>query len=105
MTAEQNQVFFDKSPISVVRNVKTPALLLIGDKDLRVPPAQAYYYYHALQELGVETRLYNYPESGHALLPTEHTADATLNISLWFDKYLMEPYDPTPEQVEESKKE
>ena len=48
LTAEENSVFFNKSPMSVVKNVKTPSLLLIGDKDLRVPPNAAYYYFHAL---------------------------------------------------------
>jgi dipeptidyl aminopeptidase/acylaminoacyl peptidase len=65
---------------------------VIGDADLRVPPHQSYFYQHALQELGVETRLYDYPKSGHALLPTEHGMDALVNISNWFDKYLMQPW-------------
>lgn len=30
--------FFKKSPISVVKNVKTPSLILVGDSDKRVPP-------------------------------------------------------------------
>ena len=93
LTAEDNTAFFNKSPISVVRNCKTPSLLLIGDADRRVPPNAAYYYYHALQEMGVDCKLMNYPDSPHGLLPTEHTADATMQIILWLDKYLMEPYE------------
>ena len=93
LNPEQNAALFSKSPMSVVKNVTTPSLLLIGEKDARVPPHAAYYYHHALQEMGIETRLYNYPESGHALLPTEHTVDATLNIAIWFDKYLIEPFE------------
>lgn len=100
MTSDDNTAFFNKSPVSVVKNVTTPSLLLIGDKDLRVPPAAAYHYYHALQEQGVDTKLVNYPESGHALLPTEHTIDATMQIALWLDKYLMQPF----EQPEEAQK-
>ena len=43
--------------------------------------------------MGVDTKLYNYPGNGHALLqPVEHNFDANMNISLWMDKYLMEPY-------------
>lgn len=38
VTSEDNKVFWDKSPISVVGNVKTPALILIGGSDKRVPP-------------------------------------------------------------------
>ena len=37
-TSEDRTLFFERSPISQVHNVKTPALFLIGDGDLRVPP-------------------------------------------------------------------
>ena len=43
--------------------------------------------------MGVECQLYNYPDSGHALLLSpEHQNDAYLNISFWMHKYVMEPY-------------
>jgi acylaminoacyl-peptidase len=105
ITAEDNQTFYLKSPISVVKNVRTPSLILIGDKDLRVPPHAAYYYYHCLQEMGVDAKLLNYPDSGHSLLPTEHTIDANMQIFLWLDKYLMEPFEPKaePEESKEQK--
>ena len=38
ITAEENQVLFAKSPISVAKNVKTPALMIMGGSDKRVPP-------------------------------------------------------------------
>ena len=90
-------MFFDKSPISMVKNVVTPSLLLIGEKDQRVPHAAAYYYYHALQEMGIEAKLLSYPESGHAIGNTEYAVDATMQISLWLDKYLMEPFEQRTE--------
>ena len=80
-------------------------MLLIGDKDLRVPPHAAYHYYHALQEQGVETKLMNYTDSGHALLPTEHTVDATMQIALWLDKYLMEPFEKPINTLQQEKPE
>ena len=43
--------------------------------------------------MGVESQLHNYPGSGHALLTPEHGFDAATNIMLWFDKYLLEPYE------------
>jgi len=37
LSSAQNKAFFDRSPINLIKNVKTPTLLLIGQKDLRVP--------------------------------------------------------------------
>lgn len=77
----------------MVKNVVTPSLLLIGEKDQRVPHTAAYHYYHALQEMGVETKLISYPDCGHAIGNTEYAVDATMQISLWLDKYLIEPFE------------
>lgn len=92
-SAEDRTLFFERSPISSVHRVKTPALFLIGDQDQRVPPHQSYFYHTALKQMGVETKLYNYPGNGHGLMkPEEHGFDASMNIGLWMDKYLMEPF-------------
>ena len=43
--------------------------------------------------MGVDCKLYNYPESGHSLMKTpEHFNDAYLNIAGWMDRYCMEKY-------------
>ena len=76
----------------------TPTQLLVGDKDLRCPPHQSYYYHHSLKERGVPCKLWNYPGSGHSLAATEHCLDAYMNIALWMDEYLMVPY--LPKKVE-----
>lgn len=44
------------SPITNIRNVKAPTLLLLGKKDLRVPPSQGLAYYYTLKELNVPTK-------------------------------------------------
>lgn len=46
----------DVSSMKNIKNVKAPTLLLLGKKDLRVPPAQGLAYYHALKELNVPTK-------------------------------------------------
>mmetsp|Transcript_28436 Transcript_28436/g.45795 ORF Transcript_28436/g.45795 Transcript_28436/m.45795 type:complete len:718 (-) Transcript_28436:26-2179(-) len=85
--SEDNQTFFERSPMSVVENVTCPSLLIIGTKDLRVPPHQSVYYFHALQEKGTPAKMFLYPDSGHSLSPVEHNVDANLNILFWFKKY------------------
>jgi len=49
LTPERKAKFFSRSPTAYVQNVTTPAQLLIGDKDLRVPPHAAYFYHAALK--------------------------------------------------------
>ena len=93
LTVEDNKDFFLKSPISQIKNVKTPSIFLVGSGDKRVPPHQSYYYANCLKSMGVDVKVYNYPDSGHALmLSPEHFNDAYLNISFWMDKYVMEPF-------------
>ena len=93
-----NRDFFLKSPISQIKNVHTPSCFLVGNGDKRVPPHQSYFYYNCLKSMGVDCKLYDYPESGHSLMKTpEHFNDAFMNITLWMDKYVMEPYRPKEE--------
>ena len=102
-TVDDSRDFFLKSPISQVKNVRTPSLFLVGNGDKRVPPHQSYFYYNCLKSMGVDCKLYDYPDSGHALMQSpEHFNDAYLNITLWMDKYAMEPY--RPKQAEEAGK-
>lgn len=91
------------SPIHKVANVKTPTLLVVGASDFRCPPHQSYFYYNCLKSKGVDTKMYNYPESGHALAKSpEHYLDAFMNIALWLDQYAMKPYRPEdPEENDE----
>ncbi|KAG1902336.1 Alpha/Beta hydrolase protein [Suillus fuscotomentosus] len=49
MTPAIFQQMFEASPIAHVDNVRAPVLLLIGEDDLRVGPAQGLRFYHALK--------------------------------------------------------
>jgi len=89
-SAEDNDVFWKKSPASVMKNVTCPTLFLVGASDLRVPPHQSVHAYHVLKSKGLESKLYLYPGSGHALANKEHNIDATLNLLAWFAEKLAE---------------
>jgi len=81
------RIFFEKSPISQVRNVKTPTMVIVGHEDKRVPPHQSYFYHNCLKSMKVPTKLYNYP-AGHGLFQCEEAVhDAYINIALWFDEH------------------
>ncbi|MFC4121366.1 serine hydrolase [Nonomuraea zeae] len=53
------------SPISRVRQVSTPTLILHGQADDRSPLGQAEQWFTALRQLGVDTRLVVYPGATH----------------------------------------
>ena len=52
----------DRSPIFYVENVKTPTMLMTGERDLRTPMGQTEEYYQALQILDVPTVMIRFPK-------------------------------------------
>ncbi|MEO6711559.1 MAG: S9 family peptidase, partial [Planctomycetota bacterium] len=57
---------FEKwSPSNSVPKFKTPALVITGELDFRVPYTQSLQYFTALQEQGVPSRLAVFPNAGH----------------------------------------
>ena len=73
-----------RSPIIHLKKVKAPVLLLIGGKDLRVPPSQGKSYYRLLKANGKTAKLLYYPEDSHPLLSIETSGDFFLNVCRWF---------------------
>lgn len=53
------------SPSNFVNDFKTPALVITGEQDFRVPYTQSLQYFTALQERGIESRLVVLPKAGH----------------------------------------
>ena len=81
-------VYARSSPITFIKKVKTPTLVLHGDRDSEVPTPQGYEFWHALKALGVPTELVIYPNEGHAISLPEHVHDIEKRLVAWFDKYL-----------------
>ena len=82
------QAYFDLSPISLVGNVVTPTLVMVGEQDFRTPAWEAEQFYTALKLRGIDTALIRVPESPHfiASRPSRMIAK-TDNIMGWFAKY------------------
>jgi dipeptidyl aminopeptidase/acylaminoacyl peptidase len=81
--------YWARSPLSLVGNVKTPTLVVVGSEDYRTPVSEAEQYYAALQLLGVPTALVKVPGASHggiASRPSQSAAKAAA-ILAWFDKY------------------
>jgi dipeptidyl aminopeptidase/acylaminoacyl peptidase len=81
-------VYAKSSPITFIKNVKTPTLLLVGERDGECPAPQSREYWHALKTLGVETQLVIYPGEGHAFLNPDHRRDLMERLVGWFDQHL-----------------
>jgi acylaminoacyl-peptidase len=75
------------SPITHVEKVTTPALLLIGTDDKRVPPSQGWEWHYALKARGVPTSVHQYPGECHALSGVECAADVFVNMVSWFAEF------------------
>ena len=89
MPWEDPQGYWARSPLSLVGNVKTPTLVVVGDDDHRTPPSEAEQYFAALQIRGVPTTLIRVPGASHhglAERPSQSAAKARA-ILAWFDKY------------------
>ena len=81
-------VYEKSSPIRFIKNVKTPTLVVVGERDAECPASQSYEFWHALKTLGVPTQLIVYPGEGHLFIKPEHQADRLDQTIGWFDKYL-----------------
>jgi len=81
-------VYEKSSPIRFIKNVKTPTLVVVGERDAECPASQSYEFWHALKTLGVPTQLIVYPGEGHLFIKPEHQTDRLDQTIGWFDKYL-----------------
>jgi dipeptidyl aminopeptidase/acylaminoacyl peptidase len=86
---EDPQGYWQRSPLSRVGNVSTPALVVVGEEDYRTPRSEAEQYYQALQLRGVPTALVTVPGASHEGLaerPSQAAAKAQ-GILGWFARY------------------
>ena len=89
MPWENYQAYWSRSPLSLIANVKTPTLVVVGSEDYRTPVSEAEQYYAALQLKGVPTALVKVPGASHggiAARPSQSAAKASAIIA-WFDRY------------------
>jgi dipeptidyl aminopeptidase/acylaminoacyl peptidase len=80
--------FVKSSPITFVRNAKTPTLLLQGEDDTTDPIGQSQQFYRGLKRYGVDSELVLYPREPHGLREEKHLLDRLNRIVAWYDRYL-----------------
>ncbi len=83
--------YWRASPIRCVTSARTPTLILHGEADARVHPAQGMEFYRALKTLGVPTAFVRYPREEHTIAERRHQIDLMERIVAWFDRWLTKP--------------
>jgi len=81
-------VYAKSSAINSIKQVKTPTLIVVGDRDAECPAPQSFEYWHALHALGVPTELVVYPDEGHHFVDPAHQRDVLQRALDWFERYL-----------------
>ncbi len=77
-----------RSLLSVVKNVKTPTMIMTGEADYRTPMSDSEQYYQALKLLGVETVLVRVPDEPHGIsVRPSHHISKILHILEWFERH------------------
>lgn len=85
---ENPEEYLKYSPISLVGNVTTPTLVMVGTADLRTPLSEAKQLYHALKLRKIETALVEIPGASHNIgsRPSQMITKVA-HVLAWFEKY------------------
>ncbi len=76
------------SPITHIKNVVTPTLVLHGEADDRVPVGQGYEYYNALKRQGGVAKMVVYPRQPHGPREPKFVLDIMQRHIDWVEKYV-----------------
>ena len=81
-------VYAKSSAINFIKQVKTPMLIVVGDRDAECPAPQSFEMWHALRAQNVPTSLVVYPNEGHHFVDPAHQRDVLQRALAWFGQYL-----------------
>ena len=85
---DHTEHYMNRSPISLVKNVTTPTMLLTGEEDYRTPMAESEQYYAALKLQGVKSALVRIPGASHGIAAKPSNLIAKVNsITKWFEMH------------------
>lgn len=84
---ENMEAYWKFSPISLVGNIETPTLVMVGSSDMRTPLSESKQLYHALKLRQIETALVEVPGAYHFIAnrPSQLITKVE-HILAWFEK-------------------
>jgi dipeptidyl aminopeptidase/acylaminoacyl peptidase len=85
---ENPELYFDRSPINFIANIRCPVLILQGERDPRVPLVEAEQVRDRLEAAGKPYEYVVYEHEGHGFARREHQRDYMQRIGDFFEKYL-----------------
>ena len=98
-------IYAKTSPITYIRNAKTPTLIQQGGADKRVPVADSYELRQALEDHGVPVKMVLYDGFGHPINKPKQQRAVMEENENWFDHYLWgEPLAPALTPIVKEKK-
>lgn len=85
---ENFDTYWKFSPISLVGNIETPTMVMVGMNDLRTPPSEAKQLYHALKLRKIPTVLVELPGASHGIArrPSQLISKVAHTLA-WINKY------------------
>ena len=84
---EDPSIYQEISPHYFAEDFKTPALIIHGQNDLRVPVGQAFELFRTLQSKGIESRLIYYPDENHWILKPNNSIYWYEQVADWMAKF------------------
>ncbi len=85
---ENFETYMKFSPLSLVGNIETPTLVMVGTADLRTPLSESKQLYHALKLRGIDTALVEVPDAAHFIAKRPSQLITKIDhILAWFEKY------------------
>ncbi|KAJ6563539.1 Alpha/Beta hydrolase protein [Mycena sp. CBHHK59/15] len=76
------------SPSNYVNKWSTPQLLIHGSKDYRLPETESLGPFHALQQLGIPSRLVIFPNENHWVLDHGNSLKWHYEVFKWFNEFV-----------------
>ena len=81
------EIYRDISPHYRAGDFQTPALIVHGQQDLRVPVGQSFELFRTLQTRGVESRLIYYPDENHWILKPNNSLHWYSQVRDWMARF------------------
>jgi dipeptidyl aminopeptidase/acylaminoacyl peptidase len=81
-------IYEKTSPMTTIKEAKTPTLIQHGELDKRVPIPNAYELFQGLQDMDIETKLIVYKGFGHGISKPKELLAAMWHNWQWFSKHI-----------------